>query len=189
MKITTKIILGSKSPRRIELLSSICANVEVKTQDVEEVYPETVKLIDVPLYLSNLKANVLINQLKENEILITADTVVILADKIIGKPNDRVEAKRFLMELSNKKHFVVTACTIQSLNKKIQFSVTTEVYFKQLSSFDIDFYVQEFNPIDKAGAYGIQEWIGMIGIEKINGCYYNVMGLPLSRIYQELQNF
>jgi septum formation protein len=189
MLFKKKIILGSKSPRRKELLQHICSTVEIRTQDVEEIFPDTLALKDVPVYLSELKATALLPTLLLNEILITADTVVILDDKILGKPMDKVDAFLILKNLSGNKHIVVSGCTIQTKNKKIQISEITEVYFKHLSEKDITFYIEQFQPFDKAGAYGIQEWIGMIGIEKINGCYYNVMGLPLSRIYQELQNF
>jgi len=189
MKIEHKIVLGSKSPRRIELIQQICQQVEVRTQDVEEVYPESLMGEEVPVYLSNLKAEVLLSTLAENELLLTADTVVVLNHQILGKPVDRADAIAILSQLSGNKHVVVSGCTLQSKTKKIQFSETTEVYFKPLKLEDITYYVDTFQPFDKAGAYGIQEWIGMIGIERINGCYYNVMGLPIARLFQELQNF
>lgn len=189
MKIEHKIVLGSKSPRRIELLQQICQNIEVRIQDVEEVYPENLIGEEVPVYLSDLKASALVASLGVDELLLTADTVVVLNHQILGKPLDRDDAIAILSQLSGNKHVVVSGCTLQSKTKKVQFSETTEVYFKPLKMDDISYYVDTFKPFDKAGAYGIQEWIGMIGIERINGCYYNVMGLPVARLFQELQNF
>jgi septum formation protein len=189
MLFEQKIILGSKSPRRQELLKHICKNVSIRIQDVDEIYDDSIPKQKVPEYLSKLKANALKNSLHEDEILITSDTVVVLENEILGKPTNKIEAKEMLQKISSKKQEVITGCTILNWQKSIQFSETTEVYFHTLSSSEIDYYVENFKPFDKAGSYGIQEWIGMIGIKKINGCYYNVMGLPIAKLYHELTKF
>ncbi len=189
MHFKQKIILGSKSPRRQELLKQICENVSIRIQDVEEVYDDSIALHKVPEFLSQLKASALKKTLKNDEILITSDTVVLLDNEILGKPKDKNDAIEMLQKMSGKKQDVITGCTIQSLYKTVQFSEKTEVYFHNLTQQEIEFYVAKFQPFDKAGSYGIQEWIGMIGIEKINGCYYNVMGLPIAKLYHELLKF
>jgi septum formation protein len=181
-----KIILGSKSPRRKDLLSQITENIEVRIQDVEEVYNEEMPVYEVPAYLSVLKANALVETISKNELIITADTIVILNNEILGKPKDLADAKLMLRKLSGNKHDVVSACCLTDLAKQEVFSVTTEVYFNELSDEMIDFYVNKFTPLDKAGSYGIQEWIGMVGVKKINGSYFNVMGLPVLELYQKL---
>jgi septum formation protein len=184
-----KIILGSKSPRRKELLSQISENIEIRIQEVEEIYDESTAVYDVPAFLSVLKAKELLKTIGENELIITADTVVILDNEILGKPKDLLDAKIMLKKLSGKKHDVVTACCLTDTKKQEVFSVLTEVYFNELSEEMIDFYVNKFSPLDKAGSYGIQEWIGMVGVKKINGSYFNVMGLPVSELYQKILNW
>lgn len=185
-----RIVLGSQSPRRSHLLEQMGIEFEIRTQDALEIFPEAMHPEDVPAYLSRLKAKELESTLKAQEILITADTVVIIDDQVVGKPQDAVEAFDMVKNLSNKVHKVVTGVTILDANSKsVSFSETTYVIFRRLSDADIKHYLHEYKPFDKAGAYGIQEWIGMIGIEKIDGCYYNVMGLPTSRLYLELNKF
>jgi len=185
-----RIVLGSQSPRRSHLLEQMGIEFEIRTQDALEIFPEAMHPEDVPAYLSRLKAKELESTLKAQELLITADTVVIIDDQVVGKPQDAVEAFDMVKNLSNKVHKVVTGVTILDANSKsVSFSETTYVIFRRLSDADIKHYLHEYKPFDKAGAYGIQEWIGMIGIEKIDGCYYNVMGLPTSRLYLELNKF
>ncbi|HRP60288.1 MAG TPA: Maf family nucleotide pyrophosphatase, partial [Vicingus sp.] len=161
----------------------------VVIKEVEEVYPYNLKKQEVALYLSKLKADAFLPDLKENQLVITSDTIVCLDDKIIGKPKDRDDAFNMLSDLSGKMHEVVTAVTLTSIEKQVSFYVTTQVYFKTLSNFEIDYYINHYKPFDKAGSYGIQEWIGYIGIEKIVGSYFNVMGLPVKELYDELERF
>lgn len=185
-----RILLGSKSPRRRELLQMmrIPFNV-VNINGVEEKYPEEMPAVEVPIYLSGIKSDAYLPHLKEDELVITADTLVINDDKILGKPHNAEEACFMLRSLSGKTHLVVTGVTITGLKERTSFSVSTEVTFGELSDEDIKYYVDNFLPIDKAGAYGIQEWIGGVAVEKINGSYYNVMGLPIHRLYKELKLF
>lgn len=182
-----KLVLASKSPRRRELLSQISTNIEIRIQEVDEVYPSEIPVYEVAKFLSQLKSKALFDSLQDNELIITADTLVILNNKILGKPKDSEEAFQMLRNLSGKKHDVVSACTLLDRNKEFSFSVITEVYFKELSDEMIEFYITNFKPFDKAGSYGIQEWIGMVGIERINGSYYNVMGLPVSELCEKLK--
>lgn len=184
-----KIILGSGSPRRKELIQNLKIPFEVKTQPVDEVFPVDLACEDVAEYLANLKAQPLKSLLKENEVLLTADTVVIQNNKVLGKPKDEAEALEMIKNLSNSEHQVITGVNMTSLDKSISFSSSTKVVFKELSDEEMMFYVKEFKPFDKAGAYGIQEWIGQIGISKIEGCFYNVMGLPVSMVWEKLKKF
>lgn len=183
-----QIILGSKSPRRQELVRHLGFAFEVRTDDVEELYPKDLDLVQIPEYLAKLKAMNLKKTLDTNEILLTSDTVVILDNELIGKPGDRAEAIDMLQRLSDRKHDVITGVYLLGLGKELSFSVKTEVYFDRLKQEDIEEYVDGWKPYDKAGSYGIQDWIGYIGIKKISGCYYNVMGLPVNEIYKRLQN-
>ena len=189
MDSNLKLILGSKSPRRKELVSTISPNVEIRIQELDEIYDPELNAYDVPEYLAKLKASALESSLKPNEIIICADTVVILENQILGKPADSESAKEMLRQLSGAKHEVVTGCCLKSLEKEILFSCKTEVYFNRLSDRMIEYYVNQFKPMDKAGSYGIQDWIGIVGIQKINGCYYNVMGLPVSSLIEHLKEF
>jgi len=182
-----QVILASKSPRRQELLKHIIPNFEIEVREVEEIFPADLAKAKVPEYLAKLKASVFTNSLKENQLIITSDTVVVLNDLIYGKPKDREDAIRILSLLSGNVHEVITGVSLLSAHKKLTFSSTTYVHFKKLTFEEITYYIDNFNPYDKAGAYAIQEWIGMIGIEKIDGCYFNVMGLPLSKLYETLQ--
>ena len=181
------IILASQSPRRQELLKGLNIEFTTEVRSVEEVYPNDLAPEEVPTYLSELKASVF-NELNSNDLVITSDTVVINDGKVLGKPSDAAEAKEMIQSLSGKSHQVVTGVTIKTQNKVHSFCSTTDVTFSNLTDQEIDFYIQQYRPFDKAGAYGIQEWIGYIGIESIKGSYFNVMGLPVHRLYEELKN-
>jgi septum formation protein len=181
-----KIILASQSPRRQDLLRKVGFDFEVHTQNIEEVFPDEMEPEAVPLFLAQLKAKSFEN-LADDEMLITADTVVLLKRKLIGKPKDLQEAQTLLEELSGKMHEVITGIHLRYKGREHSFSEVTRVYFRKLSIEDIQYYLKTQAPLDKAGAYGIQDWIGLIGVEKIEGCFYNVMGLPVSRLYQEIQ--
>ncbi len=180
-----KIILASNSPRRKELLGGLGVDFEVKVLNgVDESYPDTLPAKDVAEYIATEKAAAYTVQ--EDELLITADTVVIVGLDILGKPKDAADACRMLRELSGKTHHVVTGVCLTTSKEQRRFSVTTDVTFKQLSDAEIEHYVDKYKPFDKAGAYGIQEWIGYIGVTALNGSYYNVMGFPVQRVYEEL---
>lgn len=185
-----KILLASKSPRRRELLQQLRIPFNVITiGKIDESYPETTPLIDVPQYVSLVKADAYQNKICDDELIITADTMVICGNKILGKPKDNEEAAEMLRLLSGQTHRVATGVTISTRNKRTSFTTVTEVSFAEISEEDIQYYVQNFQPLDKAGAYGIQEWIGAVAVNSINGSYYNVMGLPVHRLYQELLLF
>lgn len=184
------LLLASQSPRRRELLKILDRPFQtVVLKDIKEDYPTDLQLEKVPEYLSKLKAAAYVSQLKDDDILITADTVVILNGEIIGKPYDLEDAKRMLHKLSGNTHKVITGVTLTSKKKSVTFSTVTDVTFAHLSDGEINFYVDNYKPLDKAGAYGIQEWIGAVGVAGINGSYYNVMGLPVHRLYNELLLF
>jgi septum formation protein len=184
------IILASKSPRRQELLNGLGVTFSLsQTIDIAEEFPENLKNEEIPIFLSKLKSSHYINKLSENDILITADTIVSINGKTLNKPANENEAFEMLNLLSGKLHKVFTGVTIASLKKTISFFSKTEVMFKNLTKTEIDFYITNYKPYDKAGAYGIQEWIGYIGISKINGSYFNVMGLPTEQLFTELSNF
>jgi len=184
-----RIILGSKSPRRRELLTHLVPDFDIRTKEIEELYPETLPVEKVPEYLAKLKASAFIENLGEREILITSDTIVTLEGHIYEKPKDEDDAIRILQELSGKTHEVITGVCLQSKSSQRSFCVHTKVRFKPLRMDEIKYYIQTFKPYDKAGAYAIQEWMGMIGIESIEGDYFNVVGLPLFRLNQELSAF
>tara|TARA_E500000178_G_scaffold338329_1_gene378581 strand:+ start:1277 stop:1873 length:597 start_codon:yes stop_codon:yes gene_type:complete len=183
-----KLILASKSPRRKELLKILNINFEVKKIDINEEYPNNIKPLYVAEYLANLKAASYKN-IKDDEILLTADTIVIHNNIILGKPDSRIQAIQMLQKISNSSHIVLTGVCLKSINNKISFTDSTKVYFKKLKTSEIEFYVDNYNPFDKAGAYGIQDWIGAIGITKIIGSYFNVVGLPIAKLYNKLNNF
>lgn len=187
--ISKNIILASKSPRRQNLLKELGFDFEIKTKEIEEIYPPELKRENVALFLSELKALAFVDDLKENDLIITSDTIVCLGNEIIGKPKGRDDAIEMLGKLSGNKHEVITAVTLLSKEKQHTFYEETEVYFKPLTIPEIEYYVDNYQPFDKAGSYGIQEWIGYIGIEKIIGSYFNVMGLPVKRVYEELIKF
>lgn len=185
------ILLASASPRRHELLGMIVRDfVVVSGRNVDESYPAALAPEEVPAYLSRIKADAYADMLRDNEVLITADTIVISHDgKILGKPQSRSEAMDMLGRLSARTHTVVTGVSLSSVHERDTFSETTEVSFADLTPQEIESYVDIYRPFDKAGAYGIQEWIGAVGISGIKGCYYNVMGLPLHALYRHLKNF
>lgn len=185
-----KVLLASKSPRRHELLSELRVPFNVVTiGGIDESYPDSLKAEDIPEYLANKKADHYISQFTGNEMVITADTLVILEDRVLGKPRDSKEATEMLHSLSGKVHKVVTGVCISTHHKRVSFSSVTEVKFADLSADDIKYYVDNYQPFDKAGSYGIQEWIGCVSVEWIKGSYYNVMGLPVHRLYNELKKF
>lgn len=185
-----KIILASNSPRRRELLAGLDISFEVKViPGIDESYPEDLPAVEVPQYISKAKANAYLGMIDNDTMVITADTVVVLDDEILGKPVDDDDARRILHKLSGKTHQVITGVCLTSLDKQRVFAVTTGVTFKQFTEQEIDYYVSHYHPLDKAGAYGIQEWIGHIGVTALNGSYFNVMGLPVQRIYMEMQDF
>ena len=154
---------------------------------IDESYPCNLPTSEIPVYISKKKAAAY--TIAEGELVLTADTVVVLGDEVLGKPKDETDAKRMLRELSGKTHQVITGVCLTTTNKQQAFAVTTDVTFKILTDEEIDYYVTQYKPLDKAGAYGIQEWIGYIGVTSLNGSYFNVMGLPVQRIYEALNNF
>lgn len=183
------IILASQSPRRQELLKGLNLNFRVEIIDVEESYPETVFGVDIPMFLAEKKANAYNNILKDNTLLITADTIVWHEGKVLGKPIDKNDAKLMLKRLSGKTHQVITGVCISTLKRRKVFHVSSEVRFSKLTESEIDYYLENYKPYDKAGSYGVQEWIGFVGVEHINGSYFNVMGLPIQRLYNELKRW
>ena len=185
-----QVLLASASPRRKELLGQLGMKFDIATTiQVEECYPQVLPVSDVASYLSIKKANAYKSIINSNQLIITADTVVIVDGKILGKPTSIEDAKNMLKTLSGHIHEVITGVTITTAEKQKTFSVSTMVEFASLSQEEIDDYVEIYKPLDKAGAYGIQEWIGCIGVKNINGSFYNVMGLPLHRLYTELKAF
>lgn len=182
------IILASNSPRRQELLKGLGLSFVVRVKnDISEDYPSNLDVVEVPRFIAKSKAAAY--DIEENEMLITADTVVVLDTEIMGKPCGETKARNMLKALSGKTHRVITGVCLRTLLKQRDFSVVTHVTFKQLSNSEIDYYINHYHPYDKAGAYGIQEWIGYIGVTKLEGSYFNVMGLPVQRIYEELNAF
>lgn len=185
-----KILLGSKSPRRRELLSQMRVPFHVVSiGNISEEYPDTLAAIDVPEFLSLQKASAFAGTLHDGEMVITADTVVILDGKIYGKPHDSHDAVEMLMTLSGRTHQVCTGVTVATVHHKVSFSCVTDVTFASIAREDAIYYVENFQPLDKAGAYGIQEWIGCVAVEKIDGSFYNVMGLPVHQLYKVLRDF
>ena len=184
------IILASNSPRRKELLSGLGFHYEVRTlPGIDESYPEDLKGGDIPLYISRQKANAYREILQPNELIITADTIVWLHDEVLGKPHNREEAISMLQKLSGQTHEVFTGVTLTTTQKQHSFYAETKVTFALLSNEEIAYYVDNYKPYDKAGSYGVQEWIGYIGVERIEGSYFNVMGLPVQRLYREMKLF
>ncbi len=185
-----RIILASNSPRRKELLAGLGVDYEVRTlPDVDESYPETLQGADIPLFISKIKADAYKTLLQPDELMITADTIVWMDGMVLGKPRNRFGAIEMLRQLSGHTHQVFTGVTITTATRQHSFSVGTEVRFANLTDEEIVYYVDTYQPMDKAGAYGVQEWIGYIGVENISGSYFNVMGLPVQRLYRELLNF
>lgn len=185
-----KIILASNSPRRKELLSGLDIEYTIELlPDIDESYPESLEGKDIAIYIATNKAKAYISNLEKDTLLITADTIVILEGNVYGKPKDKAEAMQMLRELSGKTHEVITGVCITSKEKQKAFAVSSEVRFAHLEESEIAYYVNKYKPLDKAGAYGVQEWIGYIAVEYISGSYFNIMGLPIQRLYQELKRF
>lgn len=183
-----KVVLGSNSPRRRELLSGLDIDFKVQVvPGIDESYPDTLKVEDVPVYIAKQKAEVYKKDMPDDELLITADTIVWTCQSILGKPTDREDAICMLQTLSGCMHEVITGVCLTTKEKMISFSVSSIVSFAELDATDIAYYIDKYRPFDKAGGYGIQEWIGYVGVESINGSFYNVMGLPVQRLYQELK--
>ena len=182
------IILGSNSARRKKILEKMGLKVNVIASDIDESYSENIKLDEVPIYLAKKKSKALKNKIKTHDILITADTIVLFNNKILSKPINKEDAKKTLLQLSTNTHQVITGVCITTFNKNISFSTTSEVTFNKIEEGEIEFYINNYKPFDKAGSYGIQEWIGLIGIKKINGSYTNVVGLPSAKLFKELKN-
>lgn len=191
MKLTEyRIVLASNSPRRKELLSGIDVEYELRTlPDIDESFPDAIPHEEVAEYLACKKADAYLPDIGDNELLITADTIVLLDRMILGKPIDLNEAAEMLHKLAGRQHRVITGVCMMTTSKKYQFSDTTYVTFGPLSDEEIDYYLSNYTPLDKAGAYGVQEWIGYIAVEKIEGSYFNVMGLPIHKIYSALKLF
>jgi len=184
-----KLILGSKSPRRSELIGALGFEFTIRTKETDESYPFQMAAKDVAVFVAKKKADALRSTLNENEVLICADTVVILDGKVLGKPKDMQEAKETIKELAGKSHSVITGIAIQTKTEETLFSCETIVLFGQISEEEIKRYIRHFKPFDKAGSYGIQEWIGHAFIERIEGSYNNVVGLPTNQVYKALQQY
>lgn len=183
------IILASGSPRRQQFLKELDIDFEIRLKDIEEIYPDDLQASEITNFLAKLKASAFEEDLKENDILITSDTIVWLDNKALGKPKDYDDAFEMITEMSGKTHKVITSVCIKTTQKEIVFYDETLVTFTKLSSDEITYYLNNYKPFDKAGSYGIQEWIGLVAIEKIEGSYANVVGLPTHKLYQELVNF
>lgn len=183
-----KVILASNSPRRKELLSGLGLEYEVKVMPgIDETYPDTLPTEEVPVYIAREKAEAYRKSIAEDELIITADTVVCIDGEVLGKPADEAEAYAMLRKLAGRTHLVITGVCFTTAQLQKSFAAVTEVTFDQLTDEEISFYVEKYRPFDKAGAYGVQEWIGYVGVTGMNGSFYNVMGLPVQRLYQELK--
>lgn len=183
------ILLGSQSPRRQELLKGLNINFDVEVIDVEETYPKQLVGVDIPMFLAEKKADAYTARMSESTLLITADTIVWHEGKVYGKPTDKAEATRMLKSLSGKTHQVITGVCISTKTQRKTFHVISEVKFSRLTSDEIEYYLSNYKPYDKAGSYGVQEWIGYVAVEHIEGSYFNVMGLPIQRLYSELKRW
>lgn len=188
MNLPYRLILGSKSPRRQELLKSLDLEFQIEVRNVDETFPSELPVDSLAEFIARKKASAF-DSLRKDELVITSDTVVVCNGKALAKPSSALEAKAMLQMLSGNIHQVITGVCLKTSNSQKSFSETTHVHFKELSEKEMDYYIEKYKPFDKAGAYGIQEWIGMIGIKGIEGDYYNVMGLPLNRLYNELKFF
>jgi septum formation protein len=184
-----KIILASGSPRRQQFLNELDIDFEIKLKEIEEIYPDHLKAEEITNFLAKLKASAFENDLQDNEVLITSDTIVWLENKALGKPIDASHAVKMLTEMSGKTHKVITSVCIKTTQKELVFHDETLVTFAKLTLKEIEYYLNIYKPFDKAGSYGIQEWIGLVAIEKIEGSYANVVGLPTHKLYKELMNF
>ena len=183
------IILASGSPRRQQFFKEMDLNFSIQLKEVEEIYPEHLKAEEITNFLAELKANAFENELKENDILVTSDTIVWLNEKALGKPKDYDDAFKMLQQLANQTHEVITSVCLKSVSKVDIFHCTTKVTFSTLSDENIRYYLDNYKPFDKAGSYGIQDWIGLIGISKIEGSYTNVVGLPTEMLFQKLMHY
>lgn len=183
------LILASGSPRRQELLKSLGVPFEIRLKEIDENYPKHLKRSEISDYLAQLKSNAFVEELTHKDLLITSDTIVWYHNMALGKPKSKDDAFQMLQKLSGKTHEVITSVCLKSLQKEDIFNSITKVTFKELSKEEIQFYVDNYNPMDKAGAYGIQDWIGQIGVTKIEGSYFNVMGFPIHKIYSQLLIF
>jgi septum formation protein len=188
-KFFFNIILGSSSPRRNELLKSLGFDFVINPSNADEDYPLNLKGHEIPVFLAEKKASSFNGVLTETDLLITADTIVWCEGEIFNKPINFEEGKLMLQTLSGKMHEVFTGVCLKSANKQIIFYDATKVYFKKFTNEEIEYYLNKYKPYDKAGSYGVQEWIGYIGIEKIEGSFYNVMGLPVKKLHEELMKF
>ena len=184
-----QLILASKSPRRHHLLKELGLDFQIHVSNVKEYFPPELGMTAIPEYLAELKGNEVIGRLQGNSLVIAADTIVWKDETVLGKPRDKEDAIALLQKLSASQHQVITGVNIQSATKKYSFHAVTEVWFDELTTDEIEYYVDRFKPYDKAGGYGIQEWIGYIGIKKIEGSFFNVMGLPIHKVYQFLKKF
>lgn len=182
------IILASGSPRRQQFFKDLDLDFEIRLKEIEEIYPSELKAGEITNYLAELKANAFEGELNENEILITSDTIVWHNDKALGKPKDKEDAFAILKSLSNVTHEVITSVCFKTKNKTELISEITKVTFNPLTDAVIDYYLEHYKPFDKAGAYGIQEWIGFIGVAKVEGSYTNVMGMPTDKVFEYLNN-
>ncbi len=183
------VVLASKSPRRHELMRGLGIDFEIRTRDIDESFDPAIRLGEIALFLAEIKAKAMADTLRNNELIITADTIVCLGDQVLNKPQSPAEAYEMLRALSGNMHSVFTGVCLLSAEKQALFYDETRVYFRNLSDEEIRYYVEKFSPFDKAGAYGAQEWMGYVGIERIEGSYFNVMGLPVHKLYLELQRF
>ena len=183
------IVLASGSPRRQQFLRDLDANFEIRLKEVDEIYPDTLRAEEITDYLAELKAAALEESLSDNEILITSDTIVWHENKALGKPADKEDAFAMLKSLSGKTHEVITSVCIKNAGNSETFNETTKVTFNPLTDEEIAYYLEEYKPYDKAGSYGIQEWIGLVAIARIEGSYANVVGLPVDKVYQRLMKF
>ncbi len=179
------LILASGSPRRQEFFKQLDVPFTIQLKEIDEIYPEHLKAADITDYLADLKSSVF-TDLKENDLLVTSDTIVWFKEKAIGKPKNKLDAFQMLKEMSGKKHQVFTSVSVKSKSFQRIFNDETVVEFESFSEEEINYYLENFNPYDKAGSYGIQDWIGLTGVKKITGSYFNVMGLPVHKLYKEL---
>jgi septum formation protein len=184
-----RYILASGSPRRQQMLRDLSLPFEVWTADTPEDYPPEIRVVDIPIYLARQKAIPFKSVLGDKDLLITADTIVCIGNQVLGKPGDKEHAREMLKILSGKIHQVITGMCLTSLRKQVVFSDVTQVEFKELSEDEIDYYVDVFQPFDKAGAYGIQEWIGLMGVVRIDGSFFNVVGMPVQKLVEEILRF
>jgi len=182
-----RIILASRSPRRIQLLRDMGINFDIEVRDYDESYPRNLKGAEIALFLARHKAGSFRKEIRENEIVITADTIVWCNEEVLGKPENQEDARRMIRILSGNTHEVITGVTLLTTRREISFADTTKVTFEEMTEEEINYYIDNFRPYDKAGAYGIQEWIGLSSCSSIEGSYFNVVGLPVHRVYKELK--